>query len=695
MPLELSTDPLEYPEAQPEGPEPLDNERVQAIVQGYYDAAADFVESEIGPDRAKMGRYYRGEPFGNEEEGRSQVVSRDVRDTVIAIMPSLMRVFFGPEKVVEFSPRSAEDIPLAEQATDLVNYVVREDNPGFLEFYSWFKDALNGKVGVVKVYWDERRETTQETVTGLNEESVAILMAETEGQPDVRLDLRQAPDGSIDGTIVRTRSNGKARFAAIPPEEFLIHPDAKDVDSARYCAHRTYLTVSDLVAMGYSHEQVLDAAEASRDPNEFGEEATARNRWVGVADNGDGEDPSSSPVLYIEHFVLIDADGDGVAELHKICTIGSALGVVADEVTDIRPFAYLCPDPEPHEMFGTSVAEVVADIQLIKSAVLREVLNSLTLAVTPRSAVVEGKVNMADVLSNELGGVVRMEAPGMVQPLVTPFVGKDAFPVIQYLDEVKQDRTGISKAAAGLDPDALQSSTKAAVAATITAANQHIELIARIFAEVGVKPLYRKIIHLMAQHQETPRMLKLRNTWVEVSPSAWAIDRDIKVLIGVGEGTTETRISTLMGLAGKMEAIFTNLGVTNPLVHLSNYREVLKRILELSGFEEVDKYLQPIDPATEGQEQPPPDEQAAEKEAAAMLAQVQVEQIKADIAMKQAELELRREDMMLKHQREVQKAQEDAALRREEMRMRYQQGVDVAQIQRQMAAEGKNSDASE
>jgi hypothetical protein len=674
-------------QGQMEGDEVMSEEDLQGVISAEIYDAISFIDDDIGGNRALATEYYYGQPFGDEEEGRSQVVSMDVRDTVQGILPSLMRIFFGPERVVEFTPQGPEDVQNAEQATDYVDFIFKRDNPGFKILHSAFKDALVRKVGIVKYWWDESVEVKAESFSMLDEQSMMML---TEN-PDVEISavreypvpgtepmneaqgIMTPPPMMYDVEIKRRIKSGKVKIEALPPEEFLIDRRAKSIDEATFVGHRTMKTVSDLVAMGYDYDEMVEVAGNGNDFDN-NQEYQARNPFavIGTANNGD---PSSKSVLYIEGYLKVDFDGDGIAEMRRICTVGTGNKVIRNEIVDERQFADFCPDPEPHTFFGMCPADVVMDIQRIKSNVQRGILDSLAQAIHPRTAIVEGQANMEDVLNTEVGAVIRMRAPGMVQPFTTPFVGQAAFPMLDYLDDIKQTRTGISKAAAGLDADALQSTTKAAVSATVNAAHQHIEMIARIFAETGLRKLFTGILKLVVENQDRERMVRLRNTFVPIDPRSWDSKMDVTVNVGVGDGTIEDRINILNQVAMRQEMLIEKTGPNNPVVTIPQYTNTLTKMLQLAGIKDSQNYFNQL-PADF--QLPPPE--APKPTPEEMLAQVQAQSIQADIQKKAAELQLEREKTMLMDDRERDRIEQDGILRRYELELKYGVQIQSAEI---------------
>jgi hypothetical protein len=667
--------------------EVMSEEDLQGVISAEIYDAISFIDDDIGGNRALATEYYYGQAFGDEEEGRSQVVSMDVRDTVQGILPSLMRIFFGPERVVEFAPQGPEDVQSAEQATDYVDFIFKRDNPGFKILHSAFKDALVRKCGIVKYWWDESVEVKAESFSMLDEQTMMFLTQD----PDIEISavreypipgmaeqnlaqgIMTPPPMMYDVEIKRRIKSGKVKIEALPPEEFLIDRRAKSIDEATFVGHRAMKTVSDLVAMGYDYDEMVEVAGNGNDFDN-NEEYQARNPFavISTANNGD---PSSKSVLYIEGYLKVDFDGDGIAEMRRICTVGTGNKVIRNEIVDSRQFADFCPDPEPHTFFGMCPADVVMDIQRIKSNVQRGILDSLAQSIHPRTAIVEGQANMEDVLNTEVGAVIRMRAPGMVQPFTTPFVGQAAFPMLDYLDDIKQTRTGISKAASGLDADALQSTTKAAVSATVNAAHQHIEMIARIFAETGLRKLFTGILKLVIENQDKERMVRLRNTFVPIDPRSWDAKMDVIVNVGVGDGTLEDRINILNQVAMRQEMLIKETGVNNPVVSLPQYTNTLTKMLQLAGIKDSQNYFNQL-PVDFQLPEPPPPKPTPEE----MLAQVQVQSIQADIQKKAAELDLERQKMIMSDDRERDRVEQDGILRRYELELKYGVQIQSAEI---------------
>ena len=683
------------------GGQPMDDEELQSIIASEIEDAISYVDSDLSPIRAQATAYYRGDLFGNEVEGNSQAVSTEVRDVVNAMLPSMMKTMFSSEKVVEFVPTGPEDVASAEQATDYANYVLQQDNDGFQILYSTFKDSLIRKCGIVKTWWDERTTVRIEQYTGLDEQTMMMISTEPDATVTV---VEQYDDPSFDPaqlqpqidpmtgeavmmptpqlfdvTVKRVKKDGRICVAAIPPEEFLLSRNARSLEDASIVSHRKMATVAELVEMGYTEDQVNEYITSSEfEANDEYLRRRAITTTLGMAD--ESNNPMMQRVLYVESWVKVDYDGDGLPELRKICTMGDGHTIVNNEPADFIPFADFPCDPEPHTspLEANSIFDYTKDLQEIKSDILRNTLDSLAQSIHPRTAVVEGQVNIDDVLNNETGAIVRMRAPGMVQPLVTPFVGREAFSMLEYIDQVKEDRTGMSKAAMGLNADALQSSTRAAVAATISASQSRLELTTRILAN-GMKKLFKNILQLIVTHQDKPRMVRLRNQWVAIDPRAWNATMDVTVNVALGNGDTEQKMAMLQLILAQQKEALMQMGPQNPLVTPGQFSNTLRKMVELAGFKDSSQFFNAI-PADYQPPAPPPNKPTPEE----MLAQVQAQSIQADIQKKAAELELEREKMLRSDDRDRDRMESDMMLRAQEMQLKYGTQVDVASIRAMM-----------
>jgi len=812
--------------------DPLDDEEILAIVRAYREDAANYADDTLGPDRERSFAYYEGAVLNDDgtpehlEPGRSSTVVREVADIIHTMLPGIIRVFAGGDKVVDYEPNSAEDIPQAEQATEYIQYLLNADgNNWFATLYDSVHDALLKKIGVIKWAFEETHKVEEFDYTGITmlqfmqlasdpeieilsqehtAEDTAVLappggdssgatppaplpgggpappppgggppappalpaginspaMGGSMGQPGPGaqgpngaggmppgmppggppppegLEASPAPPGGPPGMepppppggppgapggppappspgavggppggplppggppglfspgapmpltdcrVRRTRQRRILKVMAVPPEEFLISREARDVLTARYVAHRTTPTVSELIERGYDRELVEEHASPDAEArNEVrSSEARQRNKGLRDGDPDGGPDISTWRVPHTEAWVRLDADGDGVAELHRICTVGhDSPEIASDEIDAEAPFAVLNAIRLPHAAVGYAIADQTIDLQDIKTSVLRSILDSLAQAIFPRTAVVENAVTMDDVLNNEVGAIIRMQAPGMVQPLAEPFIGGPALQVMQYLDEMRAQRTGISRQSQGLDANVLQSTTKSAVSASVEAQQDRVELIARTFAELGIKDVFKGLLRYVIRHQDKARVVRLRNQWVSVDPRFWDAEMDVSVNVGLGRGTDETRMAFLATIGQKQEQVLQMFGPGNALVSIGQLRETYAEMLRIMGFKNPDRFFKVVTPEQEqmlqqqmAQNKPPDPNQ--------MLADVEKEKTKAktqvDMAQQQLDLaKAKNDDDFRRDQLDA-----DVLLRAAEIQAKYGTQVDVASI---------------
>ena len=607
-------------------------EELQGVLKSEMDDAKDFID-QIDQDRADATDYYLGNSPTAQSSMQSEFVSTDVRDSVLFMLPSIMRTFFGTNKIVEFIPHGPEDIELAKQQTDYINYVIQQKNPGFKVLYDAFKDALIRKTGFVKAYWDDSITASTHEYTNISPEAYQALIMDVNVEvveekiemqsitimnPETGEEMTQETPASYDVKIRRIKPKDQVVIEAVPTEEVLISRHARDLNSSPYVAHRMVKTVSDLVAMGYDKEQMEQFAGSGSAVDEDSYDLEqARNPYADFT-GVDRADNNNKNVLYVEHYVFYDLDGDGIDERIRVCTVGNGLNIVNATPWDDLPITLFCPDPEPHTSIGSCPADYLMPIQAAKSQIMRDTLDSLGHAIFPRMGIVEGQVNIDDVLNTDIGQPIRMRAPGMVQPFSVPFVGKEAFPVLSYLDEAKENRTGVSKASAGLNAEALQSTTSAAVSATMSGAQGRVELICRHFAD-GMKDLYKLVNSLVIKHQEGQDMMRLNNKFIPVDPRYWDADKDMIINVGISKNSDEEKFQVLTSMAQKQEQILQTLGPQNPLVNLQQYANTLTKMIEMAGFKDAQAFINttvpPMPPQPQEPAKPSPEEMLAQAEA--------------------------------------------------------------------------------
>ena len=649
--------------------EKITDEQLMSRIRGEITGALGYMGDTISQQREQAMSYYYSLPFGNEVEGRSQFVDSTVQDTIEWIKPSLMRVFASGDEMVKFSPHGPEDVPMAKQATDYVNYVFTKDNPGWEILYSWFTDALLSKNGIVKVWWEDYEEEEREEYHNLDEISLLALISDKGVEVVEHTEITDAEEPYHDLVIKRKSYDGRVKIENVPPSEFLIARESKNIQDSRFVCHRVLKTLSELREM-YPDED-LDPSEiggGDDDMMAFSGERLERyafdksaQYWEGWGDSGTDEEGLRTYWLH-ESYIRTDWDGDGITELRKVCTVGSK--ILANDPIDKVPFVSITPIKIPHKFYGLSVADLVMDLQLMKSTIMRNLCDNMYNQNFGRYAVLEGQANLDDLLTQRPGGVVRVKSPQAVTPLATPALEPYSFQMLEYLDGVREARAGVSKMSQGLDENALTSHTTAtAVNAVMGAAQSRVELIARNFAETGVKDLMICIYELLHKNQDKERVIKLRNEWIPVRPDVWRDKYDCTVSVALGSGNKDQQmmhLSQMLSFAG--EAMKGGL----PIVSVQNMYNLGASLVRAMGFQNVDDYL------TDPSRLPPEQEEApsAEEQAKMMEAQVKQEELK----IKAAEVQIKAQ----KIQQEYQKLQVDTNLKQQEINLEREQNRAVA-----------------
>jgi len=621
-------------------------------------------DGEISEQREKAQEYYYALPFGNEVDGRSQYVDSTVQDTIEWIKPSLMRIFGSGDEFVKFTPHGPEDVDAAAQATDYVNYVFSKDNNGWEIMYSWFHDALLQKNGIVKVWWDEYEEPQREEYQNLSDMEFGYLITNDDVEV-LEHTVIESEDGISepyhDVVIVRNNYDGRVRIENVPPEEFLISREAKSIEDARFVCHRVRKTLSELRIMYPDQDFGPEDLGSGDDDAYFSAERLSRYEFDDSENYGFGgnEEEALREYWLHESFIKTDYDEDGIAELRKVCSVGSY--IFSNEEIDKKPFVSITPLKIPHKFFGLSVADLVMDLQLIKSTLMRNLMDNAYNQNFGRYAVMEGQANLDDLLTQRPGGIVRVKSPNAVMPLATPPLEPYSFQMLGYLDEVREARSGVNKNTQGINADALTSHTTAtAVNAVMTNAQSRVELIARQFAETGVKQLMNCIYELLLKYQDKERVVMLRNEWVPVRPDMWSDKMDCTVSVALGNGSKDQQMAHLSQmLSFASQAMQGGL----PIVTEQNMYNLGAALIKAMGYQNVDDFLTPPPPPQQGQ--PTPEQQSAAMEQQNKMKELEI---------KQGELQVK----MMKVQQDAQEAQVDAQLKAAEIALERDQNRPIA-----------------
>ena len=639
-------------------PRKISDDELSAQLDSEIQGATGYANTELSNQREEAMQYYLGEPFGNEIDGRSEIVTTDVRDTVEYIMPSLMRIFTTHNNIAEFEPQGPEDVEMAEQATNYCNYVFNRQNNGFKVLYDAFKDALISKTGIIKHYWEQKEDIHTETYTNLTEIEYQSILAnddyeviehtETVVQKKVVDDFGTLISPEVVEHDVKAKcykGYGQVRVVSVPPEEFLVSRRATSLEDADFVCHRVKKSVSDLIKEGYDPNIVYDLPSYAQSEAELNEERLARFSY-----DDDSVPPSegkgaNKKVWIDECYMRIDYDGDGVAELRKITKGGQY--ILDNEEIDMIPFSAICPMPIPHKFYGMSIADTVKDIQLIKSTIMRNLLDNMYLTNNARYAVLAGQVELDDLLTSRPGGIVRMRSPNAVTALPTPQIQPYAFQMVQYLDNIREERSGVSKMSQGLNPDVLTSHvTSGAISAATESAMQRVELIARIFAETGIKDLFRNIYSLVQKYEDRKKMFYLNGKFVPIDVSKWKDKLNCTVNVGVGSGNQQSKMTTMSSIMTILGTLVQQ-GAMGTLVTNQNLYNAISEYIAQAGYKNTDQFIS--NPAMMPPKQPPQptvEEQVDMQKGQIELQKLQLQaaELELDTKLKQQELELKKRE---------------------------------------------------
>lgn len=664
----------------------MDKGDLKSLIASEISDASGYVGGDLSDQRSKSLDYYLGEPFGNEREGYSKVVSRDLAETVEWLKPSLLKTFAASEQAVRFEAEGPEDEDQADQETDYCNYVFYRENEGFLILYTWFTDALLQKNGIIKIYWDESEKSTRESYKGLDDDEFMKLMDDPELSPVEH----NESNGLHDIVFRRTKKIGKVKIDPVPPEEFLINRDHNSLSmtDAAFVAHKTEIRVSDLISMGYDRALIESLPADDGAPDTY--EETARKHLSDEYSETNRNDKSMRKIRVYECYIRVDYDDDGIAELRKVTYAGEE--ILDNEEVDRIPFEAITPIILSHKFHGLSIYDMIGDLQLIKSTLWRQMLDNLYLTNNPTREVAEG-AKLDDLLTHKSGGIVRTKVPGLVNNLTIPFVAGSSFPMLEYLDRASQKRTGVSESLMGNNQSIL-SDTAHGIERLMSAAEAKVELIARIFAETGVKGMFRQIHELLQKHQDKQKVIKLRNRWVPVDPREWRERTNMTIKVGLGTGD-RMKMASAVGQILEIQEKIMSSGGGGVLVTPRNIYNAVTDLAKYQGLNDAQSYF--TDPSSPDAR--PPDagpNVELEKIRAEMQMQqdgfqhkMQAEQIKAQSAMREmsaglaADKEIEIIRINAEREREAMNLRAEAEIEEMKAQIRRETEISKADIQAQ------------
>ncbi|HET8730490.1 MAG TPA: hypothetical protein VFM34_05205 [Moraxellaceae bacterium] len=635
---------------------------LNAILDAHIASSMGKEGGRLSEDRRKALEYYYGEAKGDlappDIEGRSSYVATEVADTVEWIMPTLMRIFTAGDNAVEFVPQRQEDELAAKQATDYVNYVFYRQNEGFLILHTWFKDALLQKFGVVHSWWDKHDEDVREEYRGLSPDELAFLL---QNNPDLTV-IEQGPNEDkpelLDVSFKRTKAVERACVDNIPPEDFLVDSGARNLINPAFVGHRVKRTLSELRAAGFPQDKLdklgddKNAGWSTEGAERAGHD-DENSYWHNGGSDALDVDESRRELWLYEIYLQCDYDGDGIAEWRQVKRAGKE--ILSNKKVDGHPYSGASPILMSHRLIGRSLADLVMDLQRLKTAIMRQALDNMYLINNGRYYVdMTKKVNLDDLLNSRPGGMVRGMGPNAIEPLSPPAIGGGAFQMIEYVDTVKENRTGVTRYNQGIDANSLNK-TATGISQIMSASQQRIELIARVLAETGVKDLFRKLLKLVTQNQSKVSIVRLTGGYVPIDPRAWKTQFDMTINVGLGTGNKDQQAAHLTNLL-QMQQGMAAAGIVTP----RNLYETAKRLPEALGFKGDAFFTDPEQNQPQQPQGPSPEEQKAMADSQEKQARFQLDahKLQADQQIRMAEIELKREELALKRMELEQRAKQ-------------------------------------
>jgi hypothetical protein len=670
----------------------LTNEELAALIESHRADALGVEDGELTNERAVALDRYHGRPYGNEVEGRSAVVSKDLSEAVDWAMPAIMRIFTNGKTVATLDPVGPEDEAQAELETEYVNQVLMKDNPGWIVLHDAIKDALLLKNGYVKHFWDETEKVETVEYQGLAIEEVQRLMQDLAadrcevkilGQDEKIIQTPQGPMPVYDLELVIKRKEGKVVIEAVPAEEVRVSRKCRgSLQDSPFVEHVTTKTRSDLIEMGMKRDFV-ESLPAYTESNYGNSQSLSRDSVSDESTSYTGtsvNDRSMDEIEYAEAYVRVDWDGDGVAELRRVVTVGKQIPDGKEWNTAIPECALttFVAKRVPHRHVGESLYDDLGDLQEIKTVLMRQMLDNIYLVNNSEKAVNE-RVNLNDFMTSLPGGIKRIEGiepvAGAFMPIVTPSIVGDILPVIGFIDDVKESRTGITKASAGLDPDTLSNVTKGAFMENMNRASQKIEMITRMICETGVRELVLRVHSLLTRYQDKQRIVRMAGKYVPINPQGWRERTDVTVNVGLGTGNEEDKQRKLMLVAQMQRDMLAPVG----MVEAKQAHQLFVDVAKSMGFDTPDKYaMSPDSPEFQQKMAQPQPDPALQLEQAKQQGQMQLAQVKA-----QSDVMIEREKAQAQMQVDITRQQAEA----EQKQMQIQQEAMLEQFKAQLEAQ--------
>ena len=637
----------------------LSDKELVSMVMEYARRSVGYYDTLLSQEREEVMQFYNGEKPHPHHSGNSRYVSLDVYDAVESLKASLLETFAAGTRTVKFAPENADDVLKAEVCTNYTDYVAHRQNNLFLVMQGAIQDGLTSRAGLVKAYWKTMEESYLEPVENLTEEELDALLVDEKVEIE---EVEKDALGLFSGELRVTYDTSQVCLENVPPEEFLIEPQAKSLD-VTFCAHKTQVSLSDLRMMGYD-EKII--SNLGTDENNYQDhEKTVRHQGIGdTFIEGDEMQEQTRLHTVYEAYVKMDIEGTGLAELWKVCISGNRL--LEKSRVNRRPFIAFVPLPIPHAFYGNNYAAKVIPIQNARTVLTRSILDHAVVTNNPRYAVTKGGLtNPRELTDNRVGGIVNVTRPDAILPIQQAPLNPFIFQTIQMLDEDKEESTGVSRLSQGLSKDAVSKQNSAAMIEQLsTMSQQRQKIIARNFANTFMKDLFQEIYQLCVENEQDEKIVELSGEYVSVRPSDWAAKRDVSIELHLGYSEQQREADKYLML----HQLMSQDPVLSQMYQMPNQHKLMTQYMEQNGIKNVSDYLTPPD-----QVPPPAPDPAQEMAMQAQQKQLELQERQTAVAEMKAEFDAQIAQMKIELDR--MKAQQGFAIQSDGMDLKEQQQV--------------------
>jgi hypothetical protein len=660
---------------------------LSSLVESAIKTSVGYYDSKLSNERKEVIDYYHGTKPNQFHSGSSKYISMDVYDAVESMKAVLLETFAAGNQIVRFAPQGEDDVQLAQVATDYCDYVVFRQNSGYQLFSTVITDGLLARVGIAKVYWEKNIEMVEEEFSSLTDDELDAIYASDDFE-DVDAD-RDEDTFLWSGTVSRKVNRSQVRIDPVPPEEFLVTPQATSLQDAQFVAHRTRKTLSELIKEGYDKKLVDsisagDNSELTMDP-----EVLARFEEIGADRlnlNGELQAQTREVIVY-ECYVYIDMEGDGIAKLYKVTKAGS---VILDyERVDRKPFVHFTPLPIPHSFYGSNYAYKVIPTQNARTALVRGIIDHTMITNNPRMMVVKGALsNPKELIENRLGGIVNVSRPDGLAPLPQSSLNPFVFQTVQLLDEDKEEATGVSKLSQGLNKDAVsKQNSQAMVENLVSLSMQREKILARNFAYQFLTQLYLEVYRLVTANEREEKVLQIAGNFTRMYPSTWDERSDVMVEMKLGYGESEAEANKFLAYHQMM----SQDPQMAPMYQAQNKYNVIRTILDKSGIKNTNDFITPPDQIPPPQPDPMAMKQMElqERQVASQEASVQAQVMKVQTTAEMQAMKVELDRMKF----ELERFKSERDLERKEFDSTSRAAIAAEEVQMAKTISGDNKKA--